>query len=90
MEITINLEYDQLLRLVKQLPKKDKKRLTLEIEKEIKKKDKSSIKTTKADETNEFQRLLLRGPVMTDDQFNDFKEFSFFLATFPSIRGKRI
>jgi hypothetical protein len=36
MELTINIGYDQVLKLVKQLPYQDRKKLTLEIERDLK------------------------------------------------------
>ena len=71
MELRINLGYEQILQLVRQLPRFEKQRLTHEIEREL------SEEAPQAEETVEFdelQKLLLNGPVMSDEQFEQFKE----------------
>ncbi len=67
MELSINIGYEQLLRLVRQLPHNDKKKLNNEIEKDL-------MNTGSKEDMNEFQEFLLQGPSMTDEQFNNFKE----------------
>jgi hypothetical protein len=74
MELRIDIEYNQLLKLVKQLPYNEKKKLTLEIEKELKEKNKKKAKNFDKKNLTEFQDFLLQGPLMSDDQYNDFKE----------------
>lgn len=80
MELTIDIKYDQILELARQLPNKYKKRLSQEIEKDLKKKNEGKIKIqdikyeSENDETNELQQLLLEGPIMSDEQFDDFKK----------------
>lgn len=73
MELSINIEYEQLLKLVKGLPYNQKKRLTREIEKDLKNKNKKSSKADGNGELNEFQHFLLQGPLMSDEQYKDFK-----------------
>lgn len=70
MELRINLGYEQILQLVKQLPRFEKQRLTHEIERELRGEDSQSEETVELDE---FQKLLLNGPVMSDEQFEQFK-----------------
>lgn len=80
MELTIDIKYDQILELARQLPNKYKKRLSQEIEKDLKKKNERKIKIpdikyeSENEETNELQKLLLEGPIMSDEQFDDFKK----------------
>jgi len=73
MGVSINIEYEQLLKLVKGLPYNQKKRLTREIEKDLKKKNKKRAKPDGDGELNEFQQFLLQGPLMSDEQYEDFK-----------------
>jgi hypothetical protein len=80
MELTIDIKYDQILELARQLPNRYKKKLSQEIEKDLKKKNEEKIKIpdtkyeSENDETNELQRFLLEGPIMSDEQFDDFKK----------------
>lgn len=80
MELSINIKYDQLLKLARQLPYKYKKKLSREIEKDLKK-----IKPKRTDlidakyenetkEPNELQQLLLKGPIMSEEQFDRLKQ----------------
>jgi hypothetical protein len=71
MELRINLGYEQILQLVRQLPRFEKQRLTHEIEREL---SEEGQQTEKAGKIDEFQKLLLNGPVMSDEQFEQFKE----------------
>ena len=73
MELSINIKYEQLLKLVKGLPYNQKKRLTREIEKDLKNRNKKSSKANGDEELNEFQQFLLQGPLMSDEQYKDFK-----------------
>jgi hypothetical protein len=71
MELRINLGYEQILNIVRQLPLHEKQRLTREIEQEL------VLEETTSQESNnltEFQELLLYGPVMSDEQFEQFQE----------------
>ena len=74
MELTINIGYDQVLKLARQLPYRERKKLTLEIERDLKTKKKKKTTANDLEEINELQRLLLKGPVMSDEQFEDFKK----------------
>lgn len=80
MELTIDIKYDQILELARQLPNKYKKRLSQEIEKDLKKKSEGKIKISdikyesENEETKELQQLLLEGPIMSDEQFDNFKK----------------
>lgn len=76
MELTIDFKYDQILKLVKQLPYNYKKKLTLDIEKDIKPQTKKEKTTqdTGDEEYNDLQRFLLQGPLMSKEQFDTFKD----------------
>ncbi len=67
MELKFNLGFDQLIKLVRQLPANQIARLKAELE------GKNSVTKTKS-EISEFQKFLLKGPVMTEEQFEDFKK----------------
>ena len=80
MELTIDINYEQVLKLARQLPYNYKKKLTREIEKDLRTKNEEKITTgepeseDKNEDLNELQRFLLQGPVMSDEQFDDFKK----------------
>lgn len=72
MELKIDLAYEQLFMLVKQLPNKQKVKLYKDLSPEI-----NIIyfeqEGKKKKETTDFQNLLLNGQVMSDEQFNEYK-----------------
>lgn len=79
MELKINIEYDQVLKLARQLPYKYKKKLTREIEKDLKAEseentDGSTKYQSESEDLNELQQFLLQGPLMSDEQFDRFKK----------------
>ncbi len=67
MELTVNLEYEQIMRLVKQLPANQIAKLKAEL-------DDSYLKVKSEAEMQEFRAFLLQGPVMSDEQYKEFKE----------------
>ena len=67
MELTLSLEYAQIINLVKQLPAN-------QIEKIKKELTGNFIQTKAKSEISEFQRFILTGPVMSDNQYQDFKQ----------------
>ncbi|MBI5218113.1 MAG: hypothetical protein HY958_04205 [Bacteroidia bacterium] len=67
MELTVNLGFEQIIGLVRQLPANQIVKLKAELD------DKYIIAKSET-EITEFQEFLLRGPVMTDEQYNDFKQ----------------
>ena len=67
MELKINLEYEQLLGLVKQLPAAKLVQLKSELSNNL-------IDEKSKSEISEFQDFLLRGPVMSDAQYEQFLE----------------
>lgn len=80
MELSININYAQLLKLARQLPYKYKKKLSSEMEKELKKingeqtRQHDSSCEKESEEPNEFQQLLLNGPIMSDEQFDRLRQ----------------
>ncbi len=69
MELRINLGYEQILQLVRQLPFQEKLRLSREIEQELRS---DAVRQTEEPEFTNLQKLLLTGPVMSDTQFEQF------------------
>lgn len=67
MDLTVKIGYDEILNLVKQLPASKIKQLQAVVNQEfISKKAKQEIST--------FQEFLLKGPVMSNEQFEQFNE----------------
>jgi hypothetical protein len=67
VELKIDIEYEDLLRLVKQLPAAKIVQLKSEL-------SDSLIENKSKSDNSEFQDFLLRGPVMTDNQYEQFIE----------------
>lgn len=67
MELKIDIGYEQLLRLVKQLPAAKIVQLKSEL-------SESLIENKSKSDNTEFQNFLLHGPVMTDNQYEQFLE----------------
>jgi hypothetical protein len=67
MELTVNLNYDEVVKLIKQLPASKLKQLKLNL-------DENFINSKASVEISNFQKFLLNGPVMSDKQFSEFKE----------------
>lgn len=66
MELKINIGYNEILELIKQLPKTQVLQLKTDIETQI-------IQPKKVEMTD-FQKLLLQGPVMNDGQYEEYLE----------------
>lgn len=64
MELKVDINYNQILRLIRQLPKRDIKKLTNILQSEIVA-DKSS---------KSLQKLILQAPTWTDSDLNDYSE----------------
>jgi hypothetical protein len=67
MEVTLNLEYRQILDIVRQLPVNQIERIKRELNENF-----SQTKTTS--EISDFQKFILTGPVMSDGQHQIFKQ----------------
>jgi hypothetical protein len=64
MELRVELSYYQILRLIRQLPKKDIKKLTDALQSEI-----VVEKSTKS-----LQKLVLQAPTWADSELNEYDE----------------
>lgn len=64
MELKINLEFNQVLKLIHQLPKKDIERLTITLQ--------SEISASKSSST--LQKLILAAPTWTDTELQDYND----------------
>lgn len=62
MELRIDINYNQILRLIRQLPKKDIKKLTNTLQSEM-----AADRSTKS-----LQKLILQAPTWTDSDLNDY------------------
>jgi hypothetical protein len=67
MELTLNIGYDQLLLLVKQLPANQIAKLKSELDDEY-------VLSKSKTEITEFQKFLLSGPVMSKEQYGNYVE----------------
>ncbi len=67
MELKVNIGYEQLLILVKQLPAAKIMQLKAEL-------SNNYIGKKSASDISDFQQFLLHGPVMTDKQLHEFTE----------------
>ncbi len=66
MKVKLNIEYEQLIDLINQLPPDDINKLKAEIDRILNK-----VSSTADDE---WESLLLNGPVMDDEQHRAFEE----------------
>jgi hypothetical protein len=64
MELRLDINYNQILRMIRQLPKKDIKKLTNTLQSEIAV-DKS---------TRSLQKMILQAPTWTDSDLNAYNE----------------
>lgn len=62
MELKLNIGYQELLELIRQLPASQIKKLRADL----------SLIEAGHKGVNEFQELLLKGPVMDDEQYQEF------------------
>ena len=67
MELRLNINYEQLLNIIKQLPAPQIEKLKAELNKKG-----SQEQSKKA--SSDFQNFLLNGPVMSDEQYDAFVE----------------
>ena len=64
MELRIDVDYNQILRLIHQLPKKEIEKLANTLQTEM-----TSKKSSKA-----IQKMILKAPTWSDSDFNDYNE----------------
>jgi hypothetical protein len=67
MQLTVNIKYEQLIDVIRSLPVNQLAKLKSDLD--------STLALTKVDiDKTDFQKFLLNGPVMSDDQYSAFKE----------------
>jgi len=66
LQLKVDIEFNQLLEMIKQLPVDKLSRLRTELS--------SSALSTSKNPATKFQELLLKGPVMDDDQYQNYKQ----------------
>ena len=66
MQVSVNIDFEQLVNIIKALPDKQKAKIKKELD------DKTTTHKSSVAK-NEFQDFLLKGPVMTDEEFDAFK-----------------
>ena len=66
MEFKVNIEYNQLLKLIQQLPEEKLEKLTKTLQTELRVKKTSSKK--------DIEQLILNAPTWSDEQLKDFQE----------------
>jgi hypothetical protein len=67
MELTLDLGYKQILHLVSQLPANQIAKIKYELSENV-----IAEKTRK--EVSDFQKFLLAGPIMSDEQYSNFNQ----------------
>ena len=67
MQLTVNIPYEQLINIIRHLPANQLAKIKSDLEHVV------AVNNTETEKTN-FQEFLLKGPVMTDDQYSAFKE----------------
>ena len=67
MQLTVDIKYEQLINIIRHLPPNQLEKIKSDLE-NIVAVDKSETGKT------DFQKFLLKGPVMTDVQYSAFKE----------------
>jgi len=67
MELTLNMSYEQIAGLIKQLPANQIAKITKEF-------SESYISERAKTEISDFQKFILSGPVMSDEQYSNFKQ----------------
>lgn len=67
MELKIEIGYEQILALIQQLPDSELLKLKIELDKKL---EQESLERSKL-----LQTMLLNGPTMSDEQYEDFLDF---------------
>ena len=63
MDVTININFEQILNIIKRLLKNQLEKIKLELQ---------SLGDKTEEENDRFKKLLLSGPVMSDKQYQDY------------------
>lgn len=69
MTLNINIDVNQIIQLIQQLPENKRLQVKYEI-------DKSLSKKIKQDESDEIRQLILNGPVMTEEEEIRYKQIN--------------
>ncbi len=69
MTLNINIDINQIIQLIQQLPENKRLQVKYEI-------DKSLSKKIKQDESDEIRQLILNGPVMTEEEEIRYKQIN--------------
>ena len=72
MELTFNIDYEQLLQLIHQLPEEQQIKLWQDLQKKAKAKVDSKAKESQP--LTDLQELLLQAPTWTDKEYQHYKE----------------
>jgi hypothetical protein len=67
MQLTVNIQYEQLINIIRHLPANQLAKIKSDLNNNI------VVSNSETDKTD-FQKFLLKGPVMTDLQYKSFKE----------------
>ena len=67
MQLTVEIPYDQLIKIIRHLPANHLAKIKTDLDNTISMVDAENEKT-------DFQKFLLKGPVMSDIQYSWFKE----------------
>lgn len=67
MEVTLNLEYRQVLDIIKQLPASQIEKIREELAENF-------LQTKVKPANSDFQKFILSGPIMSDSQYQVFKQ----------------
>ena len=67
MQLTVDIPYEQLIEIIRHIPPNQRAKIKADLEL-------SSDVNDAAQEKTEFQEFLLKGPVMSDEQYSAFKE----------------
>ena len=67
MQLTVDIQYEQLINIIRHLPANQLARIKSDLENTV---AVNKVETGKTD----FQEFLLKGPVMSDVQYSAFKE----------------
>jgi len=67
MQLTVDIPYEQLISIIRHLPANQLAKLKSDLEHTV------VVNNAETEKTN-FQEFLLKGPVMSNDQYSAFKE----------------
>lgn len=77
MQLSIDIGYNEVVSFIRQLPKEDVKKINYIIEHEILNQNQN--------EPNELQKLLLQGPVWSDERYEEYLEVREYINSFKPL-----